>query len=512
MDDERINEDHKENEIIDAETAEIETRTETGESETDHYGQPDSYDRGYTLSGNQETGQGYGNNNQQTSNMYQYQNSQNSYHNNYKPPKKKNTKLIIGIIALCLVFTGTIAGAFITMDNLIQNSGEENSAGEKIGKNDGPIAPVEVISGSAIDGVNDYSKLVDEVMPSIVAITQDFTQTYSIWGESYGKQVQGNGSGFIVSQEGEELLIATNNHVVEGADKITVAFSDGETAEATVKGKDSLADLAVISVKMPALKKTTKDSIKVAELGDSNALKVGQSAIAIGNALGYGQSVTVGYISAKDREVTFQNDDGSTNKTRLLQTDAAINPGNSGGALLDANGNVIGINSGKYSSTEVEGMGYAIPISKAIPIINDLVKRKVLKDDEKGYLGIAGKDISSQVNEAYGIPAGALVSEVAKGSAAEAAGIKVSDVIVKINDREITSVADVQNIVNSYAVGTKIKVTLMRSDNGEYKSKEVTATLKDNSTLDKLETPVQDGNTPPGGREDGSGGMFPPDY
>ncbi|MDR1699815.1 MAG: trypsin-like peptidase domain-containing protein, partial [Lachnoclostridium sp.] len=449
---------------------------------------------------------------------YQYQNPQNYYNNNYQPPKKKKTKLIVGIIVICLAFIGTLTGAVIMMNQLIQNSeGGIVGTDDKIGTNSGPIAPVEIISQGAIEGVNDYSQLVDKVMPSIVAITQDYTQTYqSFWGESYGKQVQGNGSGFIVSQDEDELLIATNNHVVQGADKITVAFSDEETAEATVKGNDSLSDLAVISVKMSALKKTTIEKIKVAALGDSDLLKVGQSAIAIGNALGYGQSVTIGYISAKDREVTFQNDDGSTNTTRLLQTDAAINPGNSGGALLDANGNVIGINSGKYSSTEVEGMGYAIPISKAIPIINDIVERKVLKDEEKGYLGLAGKDVSKETSEAYGIPAGALVSEVAKGGAAEAAGIKVGDVIVKINDREVATVNDVQQLVNSYAIGTKVTVTLMRSDNGEYKSQNVTAVLKDNSTLDNLETVPSDnpqGGDGVPGLEDGFEGMFPPgDY
>lgn len=456
------------------------------------------------------------------SNMYHYQSPyQPNMNYDEKPPKKKNnTKIIIAITAISLVVLCTFIGAVVTVNQLIRNS--QGITDENLNLDNGssgPLVSVQTVSGSSVSGVNDYSELVDNVMPSVVAITQDYTQTYTtLWGQAYNQKAQGSGSGFIVSQDDNELMIVTNNHVVEGAEKITVAFYDETTAEATVKGTDSFADLSVITVKLSSLKKTTKEKIKVAVLGDSDNLKVGQSAIAIGNALGYGQSVTVGYISAKDREVTFENTNGTYNKMRLLQTDAAINPGNSGGALLDINGKVIGINSGKYSSEDVEGMGYAIPISKAIPIINDLANRKVLKEDEKGYLGISGKTISKDVSEAYGIPVGVYVSEVAKGGAAEEAGVKAGDVIISIGGREVTTIEEVQELVSSNAAGTQIKMTVKRSDNGEYKSKEIKAKLKDSSTLDKLESSTnnsssQNGqNTLPDNGSDNSSPSWGNDY
>lgn len=239
------------------------------------------------------------------------------------------------------------------------------------------------------------SGIVDNVMPSIVAITETSTVS-SYFGQTY--PTEGAGSGFIVKEDNDELLIVTNNHVVAGADSITVTFIDDTTAKATVKGTDATADLAVISVKVSDLKDETKQSIKVASLGHSEDVKVGQMAIAIGNALGYGQSVTVGYISAKDRQVEVGDDNSGSNTMVLLQTDAAINPGNSGGALLDANGNVIGINSVKYADTKVEGIGYAIPMSDAIPIINELMNREVLKDEEKDILEFrAGRSVKNSV-------------------------------------------------------------------------------------------------------------------
>ena len=325
-------------------------------------------------------------------------------------------------------------------------------------------------------------------MPSIVAITEKSTQT-SYFGRKYSSD--GAGSGFIVKQDADQLLIATNNHVVANADKISVQFNDGETADAVVKGTSESNDLAVITVKLSDLKASTKKSIKVASLGNSDEAKVGQMVIAIGNALGYGQSVTVGYVSAKNREVS--SSDSSTGKSTtqvLMQTDAAINPGNSGGALIDTNGNVIGINSSKffsYGTTSVEGMGYAIPMSDAVSVINDLMDREVLKDNEKGYLGITGQSVSESVSKSYGIPVGVYVSAVSDTGAAYKAGIKQGDVITKINGQSVKEIEEVQEIVNNTKVGTSIKVVIKRSDNGTYKEKEISVTLKSKDTLDGLE-------------------------
>lgn len=359
--------------------------------------------------------------------------------------------------------------------------GTESSG--SIGKVDNGNEGVSAVSGPAL-GVGDVSGIVDRVMPSIVAITESSTVS------SYFGQIpsEGAGSGFIVKEDEKELLIVTNNHVVEGADSITVTFIDDTTAPATVKGTDSTADLAVISVKVSDLKEETKQDIKVASLGHSEDVKVGQMAIAIGNALGYGQSVTVGYISAKDREVEVGDSSNTgSNKMVLLQTDAAINPGNSGGALLDMNGNVIGINSVKYADTKVEGIGYAIPMTDAIPIINELMDREVLNDDEKGYLGITGKTINDTISQAYGFPVGVMVYRLSENGAAAEAGIKQGDIITKINGTKVTTIEQVQNKVNNTKAGTEITVTVSRSQDGEYKEQDIKVTLKSSDTLNGLE-------------------------
>ena len=302
-------------------------------------------------------------------------------------------------------------------------------------------------------------------------------------------------------------MIVTNNHVVAGADSITVTFIDDTTAKATVKGTDPTADLAVISVKVADLKQETRGNIKVASLGHSEDVKVGQMAIAIGNALGYGQSVTVGYISAKDRQVEVGDGNSSSANTMvLLQTDAAINPGNSGGALLDVNGNVIGINSVKYADTKVEGIGYAIPMSDAIPIINELMNREVLKDEEKGYLGITGRTISEEISEAYGFPIGIYISEVSESGAAKKAGIKQGDIITKINGNKVTSIEQVQNKVNNTKAGTEITVTIARSQEGEYKEQDVEVVLKSSETLDELDNGTQEGGNSGNGSGRNNGG------
>lgn len=417
-------------------------------------------------------------------NMYRFQNAKVEQKAS-KAKKERGAGGMKKTIIAAVVFGVVAAVCFF---GLIKISGIGNGSGDR-GKIDtvdtsDQNTGLKAVSGAAA-GPGDVSGIVDNVMPSIVAITETSTVS-SYFGQTY--PTEGAGSGFIVKEDNDELLIVTNNHVVAGADSITVTFIDDTTAKATVKGTDATADLAVISVKVSDLKDETKQSIKVASLGHSEDVKVGQMAIAIGNALGYGQSVTVGYISAKDRQVEVGDDNSGSNTMVLLQTDAAINPGNSGGALLDANGNVIGINSVKYADTKVEGIGYAIPMSDAIPIINELMNREVLKDEEKGYLGISGRTISEELSEAYGFPVGVYVSEVSDSGAAKKAGIKQGDVITKINGAKISTIEQVQNKVNNTKAGTEITVTIARSQEGEYKEQDVKVTLKSSETLDELDT------------------------
>lgn len=433
-------------------------------------------------------------------NMYRFQNVNAGSGADRQPvhQEKKKSRGMGKTIVAAAVFGVVAAGCFF---GILKITGVRFSGGSggNIGMVDTQQTPsVKAVSGGAV-GFGDVSPIVDRVMPSIVAITETSTVS-SYFGQTYS--TEGAGSGFIVQEDSNELLIVTNNHVVENADSITVTFIDESTAKGTVKGTDSTADLAVIAVKVSDLKEDTKQKIKVASLGHSDDVKVGQMAIAIGNALGYGQSVTVGYISAKDRHVSV-GDDGSNSTTMvLLQTDAAINPGNSGGALLDANGNVIGINSVKYADTKVEGIGYAIPMTDAVPIINELMNREVLKDEEKGYLGISGRTVSESLSEAYGFPIGVYVSAVSENGAAKKAGIKQGDIIVKINDAKITSIQQVQEKVNSTKAGTDITVTIARSQDGEYKEQDVKVTLEGSETLGDLddESDNSSNNSNRGGR------------
>ncbi|MBH1940363.1 trypsin-like peptidase domain-containing protein [Mobilitalea sibirica] len=318
------------------------------------------------------------------------------------------------------------------------------------------------------------SDMIDMTMPSIVSISSVSTQSNIWFGQEY--DVEGSGSGIIVGKNEEELLIATNNHVVAGTNKITVTFIDGNQAEAVIKGTDASADLAVITVDINNIEEDTREIIEVAQLGDSDKVKVGEMAVAIGNALGYGQSVTVGYVSAKDREVEV-SDNYSYKKMILLQTDAAINPGNSGGALMNVDGEVIGINTIKYASHDVEGMGYAIPISKAMPIINELMNREILKTEEQGFLGVTPTDVTEEISETWNMPIGVYLSDVMKDSAAQKAGLLQGDIITSINDIEITSGVQLREKVSSIRAGTEIEVTFMRSENGTYKEHTVTVKL-----------------------------------
>ena len=321
-------------------------------------------------------------------------------------------------------------------------------------------------------------------MPSIVSINNVYDSvTTDIFGQSYKSQSGGSGSGIIIGQNDEEVLIVSNNHVTKAESnaknqKITVTFNDETTAEATIKGADSGADLSVLSVKMSDIKKDTLSKIKVATVGDSSKMKVGQMVIAIGNALGYGQSTTVGYVSALNREIA---DEDFTMK--LIQTDAAINPGNSGGALLNAKGEVIGINSVKYASEKVEGMGFAIPISTALPIINDLMNREEIAENEQSYLGIMGRDVTKNYNQIYGIPIGVYITDTTKNSPADKAGLKMGNIITGFNGATIKTMAELQAKLAAVKAGTVIKLTIMQYDNGQYVEKEVQVTLGNRSEI-----------------------------
>lgn len=422
-------------------------------------------------------------------NIYRFQNE-----TAVKKVKEKKGLTVPRIILFAAIFGIVAAGCFSIVTWGINSIFGKNNDTVQNGTNIQPkrvevLSDTSAVSGSgAIVAGVDVSRVVDNVMPCIVSITEKTLQT-SYWGESY--PTEGAGSGFIVKIEDEQLLIVTNNHVVADADEIVVQFNDGEKVNATIKGTSESNDLAVITVDMKKVKDSTKAVIREASLGSSDEAKVGQMVIAIGNALGYGQSVTVGYVSAKDRQVTSEGTDGGEGTTQtLLQTDAAINPGNSGGALIDTTGKVVGINSSKYfayGDTTVEGMGYAIPISDAIPIINDLMNREVLKDEEKGYLGITGRNLEETEKETYGFPDGVYVEEVAEDGAADKAGIKKGDFIVSINGTEVGTIAEVQEIVNNTKAGTTIELGIKRAHDGDYKEMTVKVTLADKKVLDALE-------------------------
>jgi len=442
--------------------------------------------------------------NEQTLNSHIYsanQGSQNFYNvppANDNPPKKKGSKVgkATGFLLKAVSFGVVASLTFLGCNALYRNyEGSDSQGRTSLNSNglflepaskDNKLASTTVSQDVTIQST-DVSDIVEQTMPATVAITSTMNQNFNIWGQNYGQEVSGGGSGIIIGKTDKELLIATNNHVVADATKILVTFIDDSTAEATIKGRNSSADLAVISIDVSKLEKDTLDKIKVAKLGNSDDIKVGQMAIAIGNALGYGQTVTVGYISAKEREITVDNG----NKLEVLQTDAAINPGNSGGALINIKGEVIGINSAKLASAEVEGMGYAIPISKASPIVDELMNREVLTDNEKGYLGVYPKDVNAEYAQAYNWPVGAYVYQLVEGGAAEKAGIYQGDIITSVNGATVKTGDELREAVTSYRYGTTVKVTLMRLIDGEYKEMTVDVVLQANTTDKKTNTPTE---------------------
>lgn len=324
---------------------------------------------------------------------------------------------------------------------------------------------------------SDVTDVVDEVMPAMVSIVNNFTQTgTTIFGQTYSQDAAASGTGIIVAESEKELLIVSNHHVVADATKLDVTFIDGSTAEAQIKGTDSDMDLAVIAIPLESLTEDTKSAIAIATLGDSDALKMGEPVIAIGNALGYGQSVTNGIVSALDRAITLE--DGSTGT--FIQTNAAINPGNSGGALLNVNGEVIGINSNKIGGSVVEGMGYAIPISAAKPIIADLMLKETrtkVENGQVGYMGITLQTITEQFSQMYKMPQGVYVTGVEEGSPAKEAGLLSGDIIVNFDGEKISSYEDLQNVLQYYGAGSTAKLVVKRPQNGEYQSVELEITL-----------------------------------
>lgn len=412
----------------------------------------------------------------------------NEYRETVQAPRKKNSwaRKAAGITAAAVLF-GTVAGGVMTGVNYVgaRLTGLADIIATAPAETEGtttaqvPETSAASNNGSttAVSTVTDVSSIAEKAMPSLVAINDTMTvEQNNFFGMPQTYQAQSSGSGIIVGQNDTELLIATNNHVVSGATDMKVTFTDSTQVAAAVKGTDSATDLAIIAVKLSDIPSDTMSKIKVATLGNSDNVKVGQQVIAIGNALGYGQSLTVGYISALDREITDENGIQHT----YIQTDAAINPGNSGGALLDLNGNVIGINAAKNASTEVEGMGFAIPISKAQEILNNLMTKKTreaVDESAQGYLGIQGTNIDANASKEYGMPVGIYVYKIVEGGAAANSDLKEKDIITKFDGQSVTNMEELKQMLTYYEGGSTVSLTVQSLVNGSYVEHEVQITL-----------------------------------
>ena len=391
-------------------------------------------------------------------------------------PKKGYMKKVALVVGAAVLF-GAVGG--VTMQ------GTSYLTGKLLGKNTkSTVGTTKTVSNAKLTTststvTSDVSDIVENTLPSIVSITNMSVQeVQNFFGGISQQESESSGSGIIISQNDSELLVVTNNHVVEGSDTLTVTFNDGNSVEAQIKGTDSARDLAVVAVPLDKISDDTMNAIKVATLGDSDSLKVGEPAIAIGNALGYGQSVTTGIVSATGR--TIDGFDGE-----YIQTDAAINPGNSGGALLNANGEVIGINSAKINSSAVEGMGFAIPISDASDVIQNLMNKETrskVSDEERGYLGIKGYDVSEEGAQMYNMPTGVYVKEVMSGGGAEKAGLTKGSIITGFEGSSISGMSSLQEQLQYYKAGEEVTLTVQIPDkNGEYTEKDIKVTLGKNS-------------------------------
>ncbi|WP_022763365.1 S1C family serine protease [Butyrivibrio sp. AD3002] len=476
----------------------------------------------YTGSGN--NGSGYGQNNNTYGNYnYNNQGTYGNYQYSYQPgmnggngPKKSGTgKKVAAAIAIALVLCLGLGAGYYSMTRISQipaatekddqAKAEEKSiekdnsetvaepdvaaAKEETGSTDSVlgsgdnagIAQTETVESSRTV-VTDVTEVVAKAMPAMVSINNNFTQSYNYFGQTYSQEQTASGSGFIVGTNDTELLIATNFHVIEGADSLEVQFADDSKSAAEVKGTDSDMDLAVIAVQLSDLAADTRNAIAIAALGDSDSLTLGEPAIAIGNALGYGQSVTTGVVSAINRVIDLDDEKQGT----FIQTNAEINPGNSGGALLNINGEVIGINSNKIGGSTVEGMGYAIPISIAKPIIEQLMTEKTrakVDEENRGYLGISGVSVTSDVSEMYGLPLGVYVAAVSEDGGAKAAGVQEKDIITKFDGKEISSMDDLQNRLAYYEAGEVVTITVQRQASGGYQEQELQVTLGSKQTV-----------------------------
>lgn len=420
---------------------------------------------------------------------------------NKESDKKEKKKLgkkpffvkVLAAATIGLAFGCFAAGGFYGVNQLLEkkvpivaNEGDASTSVEelerKINNLQNSISLSGGLSGEAVPAVySEVTAVVDKVMPSMVSVTNTYEKITSYWGRRYVEENDASGSGIIIGQNDNEYLIATNYHVIEDAKTLSVQFVDSTSAEAYVKGFDSSMDIAVIAVDRNSLEKSTRDSISVAELGDSDNLKMGETAIAIGNALGYGQSVTTGVISALNREIDLEK-----SVSDLIQTSAAINPGNSGGALLNIRGQVVGINSSKIGSTTVEGMGFAIPINEVKDIIVEFSNREVknkVAEEKRGYLGISGQSISETGLSSLGFPNGVYIEKVYEGSAAADAGIYEGDIITKADGQSIETIESLQEMLSYYAVGDSVNVVVVRREAGALSETTLTVTLKGRDTI-----------------------------
>ena len=421
-------------------------------------------------------------------NVYQFQDNE-----NIRPKKKKEKKgwtmpkIALGAAMFGVIAAGCFFGVNAGLKALTGGESETVQSTEQVepAKVEATTDDTKVVNVSN----SDVSGVVEQVMPAVVGISEKGT-AQNIFGQEY--EAEGAGSGFIVKQDGDELLVVTNSHVVADAQEINVIFCDDEEVPATVKGTSNAYDIALLMVDMSKIKESTKKAIKTATLRGSDDVKVGEMAIAIGNANGRGQSVTVGYVSALDRTFVIgtTNSKGEANTCPMIQTDASINPGNSGGPLIDIKGRVIGITTSKVFSAsdgrDIVGMNYAIQMSDVVSVINDLMNREVLKDEEKGYLGITGETVDQEAAKMYNIPEGVYVKSLSDTGAAYKAGIQQGDVITSIDGTEVTQISDVKEIVNSKRVGTTIEVTVQRNNGRSYEEQKIKVKLESKDTLDGL--------------------------
>ena len=399
--------------------------------------------------------------------------------------KKKTLAVLLGVVTIG-VTAGTVTQIKSYADGVkLQIAGEQD--GEEAEQQDAEkkeafsmVSTAELVESSESFTYSGVADIAEAAMPTIVAITNKSVQEVRSFyrGQTFQYESESCGSGIIVGENETELLICTNNHVVEDATELTVSFIDENSYEAQIKGTDPSNDLAVIAVNLEDISDETMEQIKIAQMGDSDEMRVGEQVVAIGNALGYGQSVTTGIISAKDRTIAVE--DGGSSYENLIQTDAAINPGNSGGALLNMNGELIGINSAKASSSGVEGMGYAIPVSKALPILENLMSKETrskVDNSEAAYMGINGEGVTSEVIELYNVPAGVYVTAVGEGTPAEEAGLQRGDIITAFDDVAVTNMDELSNRLQYYKGGETVEMTIQTAPNGAYEEKTIEITL-----------------------------------